>query len=221
MKRMGFGNRTGKGRHAADRRAPRPRTAAAYRSLAATRQRLRRMIHPTRVPRLGGTVIDGDTPAWQVMIRAAQTPAFGIVLIVGLVLAGFGTASFPLLARSLTQQPTHSLTPHPAPGPAPPLGRVAGTEPGWSVYPAPTLGDTQGENPGELGHNPTRKINDEATKDEPDREAPRDNPELDAALKELEEEADRDEAWASKHPAPPLEAPACSPNCTDSAAPTP
>jgi hypothetical protein len=74
-----------KARHAAPRRMY---TAGA----PGTRQPCRRCgrafrtFHPARPPELGGTVIAPDTRPWQAMIRAVQTPAFGIAMMAGLIL---------------------------------------------------------------------------------------------------------------------------------------
>jgi hypothetical protein len=181
------------------------------------------MIYPARVPELGGAVIDTETSAWQLMIRAAQTPAFKVAVIVGLAFAGFGAATPPLLTHSLTPNLAHGWARHPAHRPTPLGPATTGAEPGARIDFAPRLAETKGENPRGLGPDSTPKNHDEATRDGPDSDAPKANADfndLDAALNELDQQADRDEAWASQHPAPPP-APACSPICTDPTTPTP
>jgi hypothetical protein len=218
-----------KARHAADRQARTAGASGLSLALSATRQRASRVIRPAPVPELGGAVVDTKTSAWQVMMRTAQTPAFGVVVIAGLVFAGFDAATPPLLTHSLTPHPAHSSAPHPAHTPTPLGPAPTGAEPRGGIYLAPPLAETKVENPRGLGPDSTAKIHDEATNDSPgpyvpkadaDPDAPKANADLDAALNELDRQADRDEAWASQHPAPPP-APACSPICTGSTAPTP
>lgn len=211
---------TGRARYAADRRARAPGSSGLGRGLSAMRQQLFHS-RPTRVTKLGGAVIDPDPPAWQVMIREAQRPAFGVAVIVGLILAGFGPATPPLLAHGLKTHPAHRLTPHTADRLAPRGPATTAVKLGPPTYPVPPIGDIKLENPDRLGHNPILTNSDEVPKDSPDPKAPIANPDLDAALKELDEQADRDEAWASQHPAPPGPAPSCPLICTDSTSPPP
>lgn len=212
-----------KARHAPDRRA---RTARALRpsfALSATLKRAFRMIYPARVPELGGAVIDAESSAWKLMIRAAQTPAFMVAVIAGLAFAGFGAATPPFLTHSLTPHSAHSGARHPANRPTPLGPATTGAEPGGRIDFAPRLAETKVENPRGLGPDSTPEIHDEATRDGSDSDATKANAdfkELDAALNELDHQADRDEAWASQHPAPPP-APACLPICTDPTTPTP
>jgi hypothetical protein len=178
------------------------------------------MIDPARVPELGGAVVDTETSAWQAMVRAAQTPAFGVAVIAGVVFAGFSAATPPLLTHSPTPNPAHSLPPNPAHRPTPLSPATTAAEHRGGSDLIPPLAETKVVNPRRLGPDSAPKIHDEATRDDPDPGPPKDNPELDAALNELDQQADRDEAWASQHPAPPP-APACSPICTGSTTPVP
>ena len=215
-------------RHAADRRVRTSEGSRLSLASSATLQRATRMIRPARVPELGGAVIDTAARPWQATIRAAQTPAFAVVMMAGLAFAGFGGAIPPLFTQSLTPHPAHSVTPHPAHSPTPhpahrstPLGpATTGPQPGGRTYLAPPLAGTKVENPRGPGPDSPSKSHDEATKDTPDPNPPGANPDLDAALNELDRQADRDEAWASQHPAPPP-APGCSPICANPAAPAP
>ena len=219
-----------KGCHAADGRVRAAGGSGARPALSALRQRVFRIIHPAGVPKLGGAVIAPDAPAWQMMIRAARTPACGVAVIVGVVFSGVGAAA-PSLAHRLIPHSAPTLTPHAAPTLTPvaaptPTPHAAPTPTrhgnaattvrlGPSTNPAPVLGDIQLENPDRLGPHSMPTHHDEAPKDIPDLNAPIANPDLDAALTDLDQQADRDQAWASQHPAA-GPATSCAPTCTDS-----
>lgn len=215
-------------RYAANRRARTEGAPGARRAMSAMRERTFRVIRPAPIPKLGGAMIAPDIPTWQVMIRAAQTPAFGIAVIVSLVFSGLSAAALPSLAPRPTPHPAQRPTPHLGHGL--PLRDPATTalKLGSSTYPAPPLGDTRGENAAGLGPGPTPKVHDEAhpanpylgrPQDIPNREAPTDNPDLEAALTELDQQADRDQAWSAQHLTPPGPAPSCPPICADPNAP--
>jgi hypothetical protein len=211
---------TGKARQAATaRRARTPGDSRLGRALSVTR---RPLFHtgPNRFPELSGGLVDPDPPVWQVMIRAAQTPAFGVAVIIGVIFAGFAAATPPLLAHGPATHPAHRLSPHNVPR-LMPRGPTTAVKLGPSAYPVPPIGNVQLENPDRLGHNPTPTNDDGVPKDSPDPKAPIANPDLDAALNELDQQADRDEAWASQHPAPPGPAHLCPPICTDAPSPPP
>jgi hypothetical protein len=191
-----------KARHAPDRRSRTARTLRAPFALSAARQRAFRMVYPGRVPELGGAVIDTETSAWQLMIRAAQTPAFRVAVIAGLAFAWFGAATPPLLTHSSAPHPAHSSAPHPARKPTPVGPATTGSKPAGGIYLTPPLAMTTVENPRGPGPDSMPKIHDEATRGDPGPDAAT-NPELDAALNELDHQAERDEAWASQHPVPP------------------
>lgn len=82
---------------------------------AATRRRVSHTLRPARSPKLAGDVIARELPAWQLMIRAAQTPAFGTAVMFGLVLTWLGTAAPPLLHSAHSpSRPALRETLHPA-----------------------------------------------------------------------------------------------------------
>jgi len=193
-----------KARNAPDRRARTAGTLRAPFALSATLQRAFRMVYPARVPELGGAVIDTETSAWRVMTHAAQTPALKVAVIAGVAFAGFGAATPPLLTHSLTPHPAHDWARHPVHRPTPFGPASTGAEPGARIDFAPRLAKTKIENPRGLGPDSTPpKTHDEATRGDPDPGPPNANPDLDAALNELDQQADREAAWASQHPAPP------------------
>jgi hypothetical protein len=180
----------------------------------AMRQWVSRMIDLPRVPELGGAVIAPDESMWEVMVRAAQTPACGTAVIVGLVLSGL-SAEAPQLGALLTHHPTYELTPpathRPTPrGPATTAGKL-----GSLTKPAPPIADLRPENPERL-RSDRIATNDEASQNGPNLEPPSDNPDLEKALDELDRNADRDQASSSERAAPPGPAPSCSPICADS-----
>jgi hypothetical protein len=80
-------------RHAAHRQAGASRFTKAFRVAAAMRQRVSHTLRPARSPILAGGVVAADLPVWQIMIRAAQTPAFGAAVMFGLVLTWLGTGA--------------------------------------------------------------------------------------------------------------------------------
>lgn len=208
-------------RHAANGRGRKAVAARAARTLSPVGQRVFRAAHPPQVSKLGGAVIDPDIPTWQLVIRTAQTPAFGIAMIVGLVFAWSGAAAPSSLAA-------HKLTPHPGHVPTSP-GRATNCDGTPDVHlPHPPPRDMRDEDPAGLGLDTTPKIHDEAHKDDPRLPAPQDvpdlqpatdNPDLEAALTVLDQNADRDQAWASQQPGPPVSPVSCSPICTDSNGP--
>jgi hypothetical protein len=200
------------GRHAANRPE---RTAGALlmrRAFLAMRQRAFCVIQPSRVRTLDGAVIAPDPPTWQVMTRAAQTAAFGIAVIVGLMFAGFGAIlagsgppAHPVVTDKLTPGPAHGLTSRGPATTAPKLGS--------SAYPAPPLADMRAGNPAGSGPGPTPTVHGKSRQGNLDRETPQvvpdlkppnTDPELEAALNELDQKADRDRAWASRDPTPPV-----------------
>jgi hypothetical protein len=194
---------TSKARHAAI--AGRARTPGDSRLGRALSAMCRPIFHtgPNRVPQLSGAVVDPNPPAWEVMIRAAQTPAFGVAVIIGVIFAGFGVATPPPLAHELATHPSHRLSPHNAHRQMPTGPATTAVKLAPSASPIPPIGNVQLENPDRLGHNPTPTNDGRVPEDSPDPKAPKANPDLDAALNELDLQADRDEAWASQHPAPP------------------
>lgn len=210
------------GRHAATRSERTAGTVIMRRAFLAMRQRVLCVIQPARVRKLGGDVIDPHPPIWQVMIPAAQTPAFGLAAIVGLIIAAAGAAGPPFIAHKLTSGPGHALTTR---GPATTTQKLAS-----SAHPAPPLSAVRGVKPTGPGPNPTPTVHGEARKHDldldtpqavPDLQPPKDDPDLETALNELDQQADRDQAWASRHPTPPESTPRCSPICADSNEPGP
>ena len=191
-----------KARHAPDGRA---RTASALRApfaLSATLQRAFRMVYPARVPELGGAVIDTERSAWQLMIRAAQTPAVKVAVIAGVAFAAFGAMTPPLLTQGSAPHPAQSLTPHPAHRPTPFGPASVGAQPGVGSHLESPLAEAKVEHPRGPGPDSTPQTHDQGSRDTPGPDAPP-KTDLDAALNELDQQADREEAWASQHPAPP------------------
>jgi hypothetical protein len=102
-------------RHAAHRRGGTSRFTQPSRAAAATRRRVSHTLAPSRSTKLAGDVIAREVPAWQLMIRAAQTPAFGTAVMFGLVLTWLGTAAPPLLHGAHSpSRPALRETLHPA-----------------------------------------------------------------------------------------------------------
>ncbi len=172
-------------------------------------------------------MIDPQKPLWQVMIQAAQTPAFGIAVTAAVAFTGFAAAT-PSLAYNPARDPAHSvapysaqtLTPHPPHGLTP--SGPATTRPAseWSIDRAPTLAKTQAENPNRLEPDPTPRNHNEVPKDDPVPQAPHSNSDLDNQWDEFNREAvDRYETWVSQHSVAP--GPGCPPICTDATSPSP
>jgi hypothetical protein len=110
-------------RHAADDRV---RVAEALRARFAPeiRQRVTRVIHAPRVPEFGVALLADRAWVWQGLVRAVRTPAFGVAMITCLISAG-------VLTATLSPRPT---SPPPARGtsltPKAPFGTVSGTSSG-------------------------------------------------------------------------------------------
>jgi hypothetical protein len=132
-------------RHAAHRQPGTSPITKAFRAAAANRQRVPHPLQQTRSPKLTGGVIVADLPAWQIMIRAAQTPAFGAAVMLGLVLTWLGSAAPPHLHSAHSpSRPAQRETLRPAqretlriPAPATPALDKAKANPGA----IPTTGD--------------------------------------------------------------------------------
>jgi hypothetical protein len=105
-------------RHAAHRQAGTARFAKAFRGPAATRQPVFRTPQPARSPKLAAGVITPDLPAWQTMIRAAQTPAFSAAVMLGLALTWLGTEAPSVLTWLDGGAPTYLHSAHSPPRPA-------------------------------------------------------------------------------------------------------
>jgi hypothetical protein len=98
-------------RHAAHRQSGTARVAKAFRGAAAMRQQ-------ARSPKVAGGVMAPDVPAWETMIRAAQTPAFSAAVVLGLVLTWLGTEAPSVLTWLDGGVPTHLHSAHRPPRPA-------------------------------------------------------------------------------------------------------
>ncbi len=84
-------------RHTAHRQADTSLITKASRNAPALRRRVSLTLRPDRSPKLAGGEIAPDAPAWQIMIRGAQTPAFSAAVTFGLVLTWLGTEAPPPL----------------------------------------------------------------------------------------------------------------------------
>lgn len=82
-------------RHTAHRQADTSLITKASRNAPALRRRVSLTLRPDRSPKLAGGEIAPDAPAWQIMIRGAQTPAFSAAVTFGLVLTWLGTEAPP------------------------------------------------------------------------------------------------------------------------------
>lgn len=202
-----------KARHA----MPQPTRFAKVCAALLWRRQVIRMIGPASVPELGGAVIDPNTRSWQVAMRAAQTttPAFRIAVAGAVVLAGVATAApaslaFPDLMTGHRPADT-SVVNGSATQIEPPFGKT---------QVAPSFGETQAAHPDRLTPDAAQKVTEEAPIGDPTLQEPsKIYPDLDTALTELDQEADRSEAWAAQHPAIP--APLCEELCTGSIPPSP
>lgn len=89
--------------------AKRPRAGASRVRLALSTARLRvsRLINPARPAELGGAMMALDATAWQRVVHTFQTPAFRLVLIVGLSFAWIGTATLSSFADGPAPNPVH------------------------------------------------------------------------------------------------------------------
>lgn len=106
-------------RHAAHRQAGTARLAKAFRGPAAKRQPVSRTPQSARSPKLAGGVVTPDVPAWQTMVRAAQTPAFSAAVMLGLALTWLGTEAPSVLTWLEGGAPAHLQSAHSPPRPAP------------------------------------------------------------------------------------------------------
>jgi hypothetical protein len=128
-------------RHAARRHSGTARFAKVFRGPATIRQ-------SAPSPKLAAGVITPDVPAWQTMIRAAQTPAFSAAVMVGLALTWLGTeapsvpswvdggAPAHLHSAHTPRRPAHRETPRSSAPTTPAFG-----EPTPSSGALPTTGD--------------------------------------------------------------------------------
>ena len=155
-----------------------------------------------------GTVI-GDDPVWQWMSRAARTQAFGCVVMVGVAVAWAGYAMLIDRSELTPQAETIPQVPHAAP-PVPLLKR----EPGYPAVGTSDHGAPMNPAP------PARSRDDLDAMNGPDVGSPV-MPQvdmwsrapalsLDAALAELDQDAQLAEAWAAEHLPGPMD---CSPVC--------
>jgi hypothetical protein len=98
-------------RHAAHRHSGTARFAKAFRGPASMRQ-------SAPSPKLAAGVITPDVPAWQTMIRVAQTPAFSAAVMLGLALTWLGTEAPSVVTWLDGGAPTHLHSAHSPPRPA-------------------------------------------------------------------------------------------------------
>lgn len=106
-------------RHAAHRQPGTARLTKIFRGAAAMRQLLARTPRQARSPKLEGDVLTPEVPAWQSMIRAAQTPAFSAAVMLGLALTWLGTEVPSVLTWLDGGASGHLHTAHSPPRPTP------------------------------------------------------------------------------------------------------
>jgi hypothetical protein len=185
-------------RHAASRRGRGTKTPTASRALSAPRlddSAVKRRAQ-TREP--GAFLLSPSVSAWQTMMRAAPTQAFGVALLIALATSSLVATVAP---RGTQTQTTHTL-------PSPPAGVTSAPQNSPAAQPqrrptAPVIAHAdvpRSEQPDRLDRLPIPARHSESPVSPPNLDAPTDSSDLDAALNELDRQADRDRAWASQNP---------------------
>ena len=201
-------------RHAASGRDRGTKTRTASRALSAPHldDSAVKSRAQTQEPR--AFLLSPSTSAWQTIMRAAQTRAFAVALLIALATSSLVATVAP---RGAQTQTTH--TP-----PSPPAGVTSAPQNPPAAQPerrptAPVIAHAavpRSEQPDRLDRVPTQARHSESPVSQPNLEAPTDDPDLEAALNELDRQADRDQAWASQNPGTaPMPEPLCPPDCGD------
>lgn len=171
------------------------------------------LIRRARMPKLGGAVKVNDLSTWQVMIRAAQTRAFGKVAVVGVLMTGLFGITVPHVVHTTAQDReqgpvagavVHILESEPESG----ARSTTSAELGSSGDPASR------HYGGNVATFETLAPRETTATDYAERDAePTGNYlDLEKALAELEQDEARREAWAAQNGVPPL--PSCGSVCT-------
>lgn len=196
-KRTGTRNPQNGARHAAQDRV-RIAKALGARLAPEIRQKVTRVIHAPRVLEFGVGLVAARAWVWQSGARAVRTPAFGVALITCLISAGVVTAA--LSPRPPGQPPAHgnSLTPQA------PSETVSGTSSGsqFDIRKQPPNGDVP-----QTGSAPPHNVLPQISEG-PDHDLSLDiqglppappDPDLEAALSDLDKRADFDQSMRQQH----------------------
>jgi hypothetical protein len=201
-------------RHAAARRGRGTKTPTAGRALSAPRLDDSAVKSRAQTREPGAFLPSPSASAWQTIMCAAQTQAFGVALLIALATSSLVATVAP---RGAQTQTTH--TP-----PSPDAGVASAPQNPPAAQPerrptAPVIAHAavpRSEQPDRLDRVPIRARHSESPVSQPNLEAPTDDPDLEAALNELDRQADRDQAWASPNPGTaPIPEPLCPPDCGD------
>jgi hypothetical protein len=196
-------------RHAASGRGRGTKTPTASRALSAPHldDSAVKSRAQTREPR--AFLLSPSASAWQTIMRAAQTRAFGVALLIALATSSLVATVAPRGAQTHTPpSPPASVTSAPQNSPAAQPERQP-TAPVIAHAAVP-----RSEQPDRLDRPPIPANHSESPFSPPNLDAPTDSSDLDAALNELDRQADRDQAWASQNPGTePIPEPWCPANC--------
>ena len=201
-------------RHAASRHGRGTETPTARRPLSTPRPDNSPVNGRARAQEHDAFLLPPSVSAWQTMMRASQTQAFGVALIIALATSSLVATVAPPVAQTHT---TH--TP-----PSPDAGVTSAPQNPPAAQPerrptAPVIAHAavpRSEQPDRLDRVPIRARHRESPVSQPNLEAPTDDPDLEAALNELDRQADRDQAWASPNPGTaPIPEPLCPTDCGD------
>jgi hypothetical protein len=199
-------------RHAASRRGRGTKTPTASRAMSAPRLDDSAVKSRAQTREPGAFLLSPSASAWQTIMRAAQTQAFGVALLIALATSSLVATVAP---RGAQTQTTHTL-------PSPPAGVTSSPQNSPAAQPerqptAPVIAPAavpRSEQPDRLDRLPIPAHRSESPVSPPNLDAPTDSSDLDAALNELDRQADRDQAWASQNPGTaPIPEPWCPANC--------
>ena len=185
-------------RHAASGRGRGTKTPTASRALSAPHldDSAVKSRAQTREPR--AFLLSPSASALHTITRAAKTRAFGVALLLALATSSLvatvaprgaqtqATHTPPSPPASVTSAPQNSPTAQPQRGPTAPVIAHAGVP--------------RSEQPDRLDRLPIPAHHSESPVSPTNLDAPTDSSDLDAALNELDRQADRDRAWASQNP---------------------
>jgi hypothetical protein len=192
------GNDHAGARHAASRRGRGTKTPTASRALSAPHLNDSAVKSRAQTREPGAFLLSPSASAWQTIMRAAQTQAFGVALLIALATSSLVATVAPRGAQTQT-----TLTP-----PSPPAGVTSAPQNSPAAQPerrptAPVIAHAavpRSEQPDRVDRLPIPPHHSESPFSPPNLDAPTDSSDLDAALNELDRQADRDQAWASQNP---------------------
>jgi hypothetical protein len=182
-------------RHAASGRDRGTKTPTASRALSAPHLDHSAVKSRAQTQEPRAFLLSPSASAWQTIMRAAQTRAFAVALLIALATSslvatvaprGAQTHTPPSPPAGVTSAPQNSPTAERQRGPAAPV--IAHT------------GVPRSEQPDRLDRLPIPAHHSESPVGPPNLDASTDGSDLDAALNELDRQADRDRAWASQNP---------------------